>query len=695
MAKIRLALAGRHTECKRLRRTYDLDCRTYVRRPDCVGGTLCVSLIPVFIETFSLPELGMHSRNRVVITKLLVVSLVGIATLTIATDRRARVVLSILSRGGTTPTGSPLVVPRGQRAAPFGADAREVLGPPAVLKGSGRIRGSVVAASGLPLAHVSLRLYGDRFGDLATTTGRDGRFEYSELPQGRYVLSAAKPGYIRTYYGQWRPFEPIRVLEVGNDTSGDFNFSLRRGGVITGHVVDELGEPVANARVNAIRVAEAQDGDQAGRIRRSTIQDGLPLTPATDTVTVWTDDLGRFRLYGLAPAEYYVIVTPDEFAGAVPTRTQSREYLPTYFMSATDMGRAQRVRVSLQGEAVANVSIAPVRSVRVSGWVETANDRRSAEGSVRVAVRSGHGAITFVPGAASPVRSDGSFSVDVPAMGALALYASSGSPWIKPGVQRDIELGMSRISIGTTGASNVRIRRVKGATVAGVVVGTDQKVMAATEGLRVTAVAIDPEIAAAGILGSAPVQADGTFELHNVFGRSLIHLGGAIEAGWPKAVYVDGRDVTDVGLEFNSGERTGGIKVVLANPTTRISGTVKTATGQSVNNSIVVLFASDEAKWRHPLGRYVRLKRSLDDGRYSFAGLPSGEYLVIAVDAIETDAAMDPAVLSRLRQAATRVEFADGEQKVINLIVREACFAPDQRGRDDACVQAGAPTVEP
>ena len=43
-----------------------------------------------------------------------------------------------------------------------------------------------------------------------------GRYAFPTLPAGRYTVSARKGGYLSLEYGQRRPFEPGRRIELGD-----------------------------------------------------------------------------------------------------------------------------------------------------------------------------------------------------------------------------------------------------------------------------------------------------------------------------------------------------------------------------------------------------------------------------------------------------------------------------------------------
>src|SRR5690606_656206 len=131
------------------------------------------------------------------------------------------------------------------------------------------------------------------------------------------------------------------------------DFALLRGGVITGRILDEYGEPLANVRVSAMRSEMTPAGRRmSGGARAAT-----------------TDDTGAFRLFGLAPGAYYVsamLQAPDGLSAPNGFVT----YAPTYFPGTTDAAAAMRVVVS-GGMDQPNVdfSIVPTPAAVVSGTV--------------------------------------------------------------------------------------------------------------------------------------------------------------------------------------------------------------------------------------------------------------------------------------------------------------------------------------
>ena len=75
--------------------------------------------------------------------------------------------------------------------------------------GKAVIRGRVLAAeTGRPLGKARVRLVGPEVREgLNVRTDAEGRFEFKELPAGRFQLTASKAGYVQLQYGQLRAFE--------------------------------------------------------------------------------------------------------------------------------------------------------------------------------------------------------------------------------------------------------------------------------------------------------------------------------------------------------------------------------------------------------------------------------------------------------------------------------------------------------
>ena len=70
-----------------------------------------------------------------------------------------------------------------------------------------------------------------------------GRFEFRDLPAGRFTLQAIKSGFVTVQYGQTRPFESGKPIELADKQVLDnADIGMPRGSVIAGRIVDEFGD---------------------------------------------------------------------------------------------------------------------------------------------------------------------------------------------------------------------------------------------------------------------------------------------------------------------------------------------------------------------------------------------------------------------------------------------------------------------
>jgi hypothetical protein len=465
-------------------------------------------------------------------------------------------------------------------------------------------------------------------------------------------------------YGQKRPFEPPRDIEISDAQVFDkADLHMPRGGVITGQIVDELGEPMADAVVMAHREAW-----QSGRRR---------LTMAGHAAR--TNDLGQFRLFGLPLGEYYVsasLRTADMSALDVPdaetlqSGLPTTDYAPTYFPGTTSPADAQKVRIGLgqDGHGI-DFPLRPVKLASVAGIV------LDSEGAPLAGV-----IVTAIAGRTPPTgvtlsfttlaEEDGSFTLAHVVPGEYkvqALSVSSGTDDTGTG-RPYTEYGSVSVSVGSDPMRGVVIALRKDATARGRVVFEGAPPATALASVRVKTVAAAPESSL--LVPPMAVAADGSFEVTGIAGPQLFALDG-LPSGWSlKAVTLNNEDVTDRPVEFQPGEVVAGLRMVAA-PVSGIYGTVTRSNGSPVRDGTVIIFAQDSQKWNLPTGRWVRGARSDDDGGFRVEDLPAGSYFAVAIDYAPQDQWGDPEFLERLKANATRVRISEGASETIPLKMRE------------------------
>src|SRR5262249_53254277 len=142
----------------------------------------------------------------------------------------------VSAQSGQPPPGPP---PGIQGPPRPGAPARDRA---TVATGTAVIRGRVLAAdTGRPLRRARITAAAPELGgdQRSTSTGMDGRYELTELPAGRYTIRVTRSGYIPLNYGQRRPLEQGKPLQIMDRLAlENIDFSLPKGGIIRGQIVD-------------------------------------------------------------------------------------------------------------------------------------------------------------------------------------------------------------------------------------------------------------------------------------------------------------------------------------------------------------------------------------------------------------------------------------------------------------------------
>ena len=131
------------------------------------------------------------------------------------------------------------------------------MGPRQTKTGTARIRGRVMSAeTGGAVRRAQVRITGPDIASKSAMSDAEGRYEFRDLPAGRFNLSATKSGFVTVQYGQTRPYESGKSIElVEAQVLDKADIAMPRGSVIAGRVLDEFGDPVADAMVNALRSA--------------------------------------------------------------------------------------------------------------------------------------------------------------------------------------------------------------------------------------------------------------------------------------------------------------------------------------------------------------------------------------------------------------------------------------------------------
>jgi protocatechuate 3,4-dioxygenase beta subunit len=532
-------------------------------------------------------------------------------------------------------------------------------GPRPAETGAGTIRGVVVDAQTgepLPRAVVDLSAMVGRHQPTARQTDAEGRFEFRDLPPGRYLLSASRAPYLRITYGQRGSDTRGTPIELAGDGVVDkIRLALPPGGVISGRVYDEFGHPAVGVRVQPLQY-------RYNNGRRELMQ-----APTAGFMSS-TDDRGAFRIWGLTPGQYFVSAAPEPLFINRRAIADHAGPITTYFPSTADSGGAQRVTVDA-GRETGGVHIVLVsgRLATLRGRALTSTGEPFVGASINVTRQEASGTSGFGGGW---VRPDGTFEIGGVAAGQYLLT-------VRPNSSRDdasVEIARARVTVTGDDIDNLFLAGSHGATLHGRIVTDEGGLPPMKPSQVMLRVEAAPEDRGT-FVRPPPVNDDYSFELKGLFGRGRIEcnmlfqsgIPGGETSGWAvKAVYWRGEDVTTRYIDFDANRTVEDIQIVYSRRWAELSGTVTDERGQPLADASFVIFPVDENGWA-PEARRVRPVRTTPEGTFRMTGLHQGEYLLALTGPIEPGRWQDPEYLRSLAGRATRVSVFEDEKKTISL----------------------------
>ncbi len=130
-------------------------------------------------------------------------------------------------------------------------------------------------------------------------TNQDGEYIFNSLADGSYTVEIASTNQFAMTSPNTNYYRggPTVVIENGGAIS-NIDFTLTRGGVITGIVKDSTGKPAIEAHITLTGVNE---------------REGITFTstaPLRNQSVRQTDDRGIYRIYGIPPGQYRVSAIP-------------------------------------------------------------------------------------------------------------------------------------------------------------------------------------------------------------------------------------------------------------------------------------------------------------------------------------------------------------------------------------------------
>src|SRR5262245_41966621 len=376
----------------------------------------------------------------------------------------------------------------------------------------GAIRGRISAGdSGRPLRRAQITLATSAGGGPPRTTNSNpqGRYEFKDLPPGRYILTVRRAGYLSLQYGQRRPGDQARPIQIGAGQSlENLDLSLPPTGSILGRVLDDGGEPMSGVIVWATRPIFLE-----GRRQLAVAAGGFE----------GTDDTGRFRLTGLAPGRYYVrAMTRETWTAVVNGRRELMGFSPVFYPATTSLRDARLVEVAIgQQVRVGDVTMIPARPANISGVAMDSHGQPLAGRNAGLTIRFVGAAGGGVGGGGmsagdAPIGVDGSFTFRNVPPGEYEIILQTGN--VRNG---EGETARASVVIDGVDVNNVRMVTSAGWTATGRIV-TENGVAPSfsTAQMRVTSQLVDDVRGASS--SASTVQNDWQFSVKPILGRARL-----------------------------------------------------------------------------------------------------------------------------------------------------------------------------
>jgi protocatechuate 3,4-dioxygenase beta subunit len=517
-------------------------------------------------------------------------------------------------------------------------------------------------------------------GNYTAVTGADGSFHIEGILPGHYRLFAERTGYLEVDSHRRRTEGLVLTLTAGQEVK-DLVIRLQPAAVVSGRVTDEDGDPMPNAQVAVLRQTFA-----AGRSRWE------------QSAGEGTNDLGEYRIAGLAAGTYYLSVTPpvdpkrwieagskDEPQGrstALLNGSRPMAYTTTYYPGTRDRGQAAPVQLHAGDDFPLNFSLTRSPSLAIRGSIVMPPGTSAV---VMLHSKDLAGVLT-----SADVHKDGSFEIPDVSPGSYTLAAMVAGPAVSRMARQAVQVASSdvegvRLIPQSAGSVRGRLRVESKSGVQRFDVSQISLVLASADGeaemlgtfslgesvASSVRVAADTDMSSVFSLGDgfstvAHVNPDGSFEWKNVPpGRYFVQFagdGGPSANLFLKAVVAGSRDVKDAGLTVSGGAI--GIEAIASTDAALVDGVVVNAKGEAVANAVVV--AVPEARLRSRTD-YFHKTVSDQSGRFVLHGVPPGAYTMLVWESMDGEDYYNPEFLRGYEGQGKALSVGEGDHATVQL----------------------------
>jgi hypothetical protein len=551
----------------------------------------------------------------------------------------------------------PLLIAMFRLASP----AQQAAMPPAAAPVEmGSVSGWVVnTATGKPVerAAVVMNPSGAAGGTiLRAITGAGGRFAFSTVEPGNYVIGAVRAGFaVAAQPGLQSTGGRVNVTVASGAKVAELKLRLTPAAVISGRVTDEEGAPLPGVSVRLMHPVYVNGQRQLQRI---------------EAINSISDDRGGFRIHDLLPGRYYLVATGGNNGAAFD------RYFPAFFPGGTDPSTATLFDVKAGAQLHdKNLILLPARMTRIKGRVIDTTTSQPGAGA-RILLSPKGSAFNSVSTATGTANAQGEWEMSDIRPGPHTVGAE---------LTRGQDRLVARISadIPPNGMDDIRLLLAPGAEFTGTVrlEGGQGEARFDPSRLRVQLAAQEYD---AGV-SNGSVTPQGDFTIRSVrpatYDASVTPLP---ETLYLKSVQVEKEETINTGIEV-ADSRSYRLEVTLGGDGAQLEGVVKDGEDKPVGGGTVLLAPADPAMRK--MQRLYKTATTTHDGKYILKGIPPGSYHLYSFEEIDPGVWFEADFLPPYQGKAVSISLAPNGRSAADLKLLR--LNPEANSGEGAAPQPG------
>ncbi len=433
-------------------------------------------------------------------------------------------------------------------------------------------------------------------------TDLEGKYEITGITAGTYEVRPDSPVYVVT-----APTGNSTLIIGEGETVEGINFSLIKGGVITGRITSSDGVPLIEQNVFSNITGTNR---YAVNLNSGVVRFGS------------TDDRGIYRIFGLPPGKYLVGVTA---VPGGPARGGMQVSRTTWHPGVSESTKATIVELS-EGSEATNVDISVETDDNAPRFSASGQIVDGTTGQPVPGLQLGlYGLQGQSPRASLiPSNAEGQFKIEGLSAGRYGIYIDGNN-------EGGLRIESTPFDIVDGNVTGLVVKTFKGASISGQIIldGNEKKTSAKLGEFAITVTIANQ----AGSTGkNLEVAPDGRFQVRGLpegtaqFSinsyrgpRLLIGVSRVEHEGVPQTV----------GLIIKDGEQVNGVKIVIKANAGTIRGVVKIDNSEVTPDQQINVWLSADDPTR--IGPQDRLTAQVDSrGHFIFESVPQGTFEINA-----------------------------------------------------------------